>query len=114
MLLAACTSSMPTERATAAGSWSGSVPATANTAGIGLSLVLADQGGVVSGSGTAVIGAYNNAITISGARSVADVSLTITFSPTESASFTGELVDDQHIAGVFDGIGSHDSLTLTK
>ena len=76
--------------------------------------MLADQGGVVSGSGTALVGNYNDAITVTGSRSAADVALTIMFSETERASYTAMLVDDSHMDGVFDGIGSHDSLTLAK
>jgi hypothetical protein len=113
-LLGACTSSASSKQATAAGTWSGSIPATSTSAGIGISVVLADQGGVVSGSGTALVGNYNDPITVTGSRSAADVALTIVFSDTERASFTGELVDTTHIDGVFDGIGSHDSLTLAK
>jgi hypothetical protein len=111
LIYSACGGDSSGPKTTVAGSWSGT--GTTSTSSFTLSLILAENSGAVTGTGT-LSGGSSIALTVTGTYSAPSVGLTFSSPGFENLNFSGT-VSGKTMTGTLNGSGfAGNAITLTK
>ena len=111
--LLACGSTEPSSTAELDGTWGGN--GNTNGTAFNLSLILAEDGGTISGTGTISGSGPTCGLSIIGSRSGSSISMTITCPGFQPFSYTGSEKSSIRIEGHFEGSGvPKTAVTLRK